>query len=108
MNKPNQEQTHSFLWNSIKIEITYNPDYSEASKKIAGYRLAHLQVFSKNRVPLPITETGYRSHFVPAKRIEGFASPIDFVRAWLTELEQGKKWQAHLKNVRKQSQMSLF
>jgi len=102
-NKPPQ-----FFWNSLEIEIKYNPHYSESTKKIGGYRLAHLQVASKTRVPLPMTETGYRSHFTAAKNIEDFESPIDFVKSWLAESEQSKEWKAHLKTVQEQSQLSLF
>jgi hypothetical protein len=63
---------------------------------------------TKDNTSLPITETGYRSHFVAAKDVEEFASPIEYVRAWLTELEKGKKWQGHLKELKKKSQLSLF
>ena len=107
-NNKSKEQISSFFWNSLEIEIKYNPDYSEATKKIGGFCLAHLQVASKDRVPLPMTETGYRSHFTAAKNIEDFASPIDFVKAWLAESEQNKEWKAHLKIVQEQSQLSLF
>jgi hypothetical protein len=61
MNNKIEEQTFSLLWKSIPIEIIYIPDYAPTSKEILGYRLVHLQVISKNRVPLPFTETGYRS-----------------------------------------------
>lgn len=108
MNDENPYQTFLLVWNLIEIEITYNPDYSEATRRISGYRLAHLQLTSKDRVPLPMTETGYRSHFTAAKSIEAFESPIDFVKAWLTESEQSKQWKAHIKTVQKQSQLSLF
>jgi hypothetical protein len=108
MKDKNEEQTFSLLWKATEITIKYRPNYSEATEKIAGYRLAHLQVMSKNRTPLPMTETGYRSHFTAAKCIEDFASPIDFVKAWLAEAEQSKKWKAWLERMRKESQLNLF
>jgi hypothetical protein len=101
-------QRFSLLWNAIEIEILYNPDYSEATKRVKGYRLAHLEVLSKDRVPLPMTETGYRSHFTAAQSIEDFDAPIEFVKSWLAEAEQSKKWKAHLKRVQQQNQLTLF
>ena len=108
MNNKTNEQVFSLLWKSIPIEIIYIPNYIPTSTKIIGYRLAHLQVMSKNRVPFPLTETGYRSYFNDAEYIERFGSPIDFVKAWLSEAEQSKEWKAHLKKMRTQSQLSLF
>ena len=108
MNNKTKEQTFSFLWKSIPLEIIYTSDYAPRAKEILGYRLAHLQVMSKNRVPFPLTKTGYHSHFNNAEYIEGFGSPIDFVKIWLSEAEQSDEWKNHLKKMRKQSQLNLF
>ena len=108
MNNKIQEQIFSFLWKSIEIEIIYTSDYVPTAKKILGYRLAHLQVMSKNRVSFPLTKTGYRSYFNNAEYIEAFGNPVDFVKAWLIEAEQSDEWKTHLKKMRTRSQLNLF
>ena len=108
MNNKTKEQTFSLLWKSVEIEIIYISNYVPTAKEILGYRLAHLQVMSKNRVPFPLTKTGYRSHFNNAEYIEAFGNPVDFVKAWLSETEQSDEWKTHLKKMRKQSQLNLF
>ena len=108
MNNKTQEQTFSLLWKSIQIEIIYIPDYVPTAKEILGYRLAHLQVMSKNRVSFPLTKTGYRSYFNNAEYIEAFGNPVDFVKAWLIEAEKSDEWKTHLKKMRTQSQLNLF
>ena len=50
-------ETHTLIWNDIEIRLTYQPNKWDV--------IAHLEVESINpeRAPLPITETGYLSHF---------------------------------------------
>lgn len=56
-----ETQTYSLTWHDgvsdIEIEITLKPDYFKD--------VAHLEIRSiaPERAPLPITATGYRSHF---------------------------------------------
>lgn len=50
-------ETYRFTWRGIEIEARYVASYWE--------EIAHLEIRSikPEREPLPITETGYRSHF---------------------------------------------
>ena len=94
-------ETHKFTWEGIEIELTYVP-------KAYGGAIAHLEVRSINpkRAPLPITETGYRSHFHPVGTVEeGEGTLIEQVTAWLDEEAKSKKWQTYLVESR---QFSLF
>lgn len=56
----------------------------------------HLQIETLEpvRAPLPITETGYRSHFISKNIIEGAGGPESFVSAWLdgAAANAGKSW----------------
>lgn len=87
-------------WNGIEIEIRWNPDYIVYDDQT---HMAHLEVESiaPARAPLPITETGYRSHFTPIANIQGYATPEDFVEAWLHEASYSEEWQ-------ERRQLSLF
>lgn len=50
--------------------------------------------------PLPITETGYRSHFIPPQDLALFDSPNQFVLEWLTEAANTKDWQQQVADAR--------
>jgi hypothetical protein len=86
-----KKQTYRFDWNGIEIEAVYTPE---------GYGpYAHLEIRSINpeRTPLPMTETGYKSHFHPQGMIEAHeGGVIGQVTAWLDEEAQKPEWQTHL------------
>jgi hypothetical protein len=54
---PNPIETYTLIWCDIAIVIKWNP-YCH------GDLSAHLQIETENKLPIPITDTGYRSHFV--------------------------------------------
>ena len=91
-------------WNGIEIEIRWNPDYVVYDDQT---HMAHLEVESIKpaRAPLPITETGYRSHFTHVSAVQGYATPDDFVDAWLNEASCSPEWKAAQEAAR---QLSLF
>lgn len=93
----------TITWRGIKITINYKPKYFESSK--TGFAIAHLEVITENRTPLPFTESGYRSHFTNPAEIEEYGTPVDFVKAWLEETAKSEKWK---KLERKRNQLSLF
>ena len=100
MNKEIENST--LIWRGIKITIRYKPNYFKSTK---GFSIAYLEVISENKVPLPFTESGYRSHFTDAGEIEKYGASIDFVKAWLDETAKSKQW----KKYREQSnQLTLF
>lgn len=90
-----QSQTHTTCWNGIDIEIEYCPTRF-------GGAISHVGVKSINPEgqPLPITSTGYRSHFVPIGTIEANEGDVvTQVTAWLDEAAQSPEWQEHLANA---------
>ncbi|NRB46246.1 MAG: hypothetical protein HRU41_01135 [Saprospiraceae bacterium] len=76
-------RTLSITWNNRVIEITYNNDWSKAHREAYGHSMAHLEIKSQDDQPLPISETGYRSHFTPTYVIEKHRGVEEFVRDWL-------------------------
>jgi hypothetical protein len=56
--------------------------------------MAHLQICSRSpeKAPLPITETGYRSHFLAPGLVEERGGPTAFARAWLDQAARQTKW----------------
>lgn len=57
------------------------------------------------KAALPITETGYRSHFLAPQEVERAGGPVAFVVAWLNEAARNKGWKETEEKVR---QLNLF
>ena len=72
---------------TIKIRITHARDYLSSGSD-------HIEVESikPSRAPLPITETGYRSHFMPALELMNAGGPVTFVTAWIEHEAKGNAW----------------
>ena len=88
-------EMHRFTWNDIEIELTYQPNRWDV--------IAHLEVHSINpeRAPLPITETGYLSHFHAIGTVEENESTlVEQVTRWLNEKARSKHWQDYLEKSR--------
>ncbi len=71
----------------IRIRITHAREYLSSGSD-------HLEIESikPKRAPLPITETGYRSHFLPALDLINAGGPVTFVTAWIAQEAKGKAW----------------
>jgi hypothetical protein len=89
--------TTMLIWNGIKIIVTHRPNHCG--------EIDHIELTSENRVPLPVTETGYRSHFVPERQVEPYGSALAYVQAWLDHEAMKPQWRAYVAASR---QMSLF
>ena len=92
-------------WNTISIDVNYNNDWSKAHREIMGFSMGHLEIQSKDKARLPITETGYRSHFIAATTIEEYGGPEKYVMDWLDEKSKTKAWRDYW---RSSNQLSLF
>ena len=80
-------KTYTFQWEGIEIEARYNPKHFDM--------IAHLEIRSINpeNAPLPVTGTGYRSHFHPRGVVEAHDDDvIAVVREWLNEEAKSKNW----------------
>jgi len=99
------EQQLSIVWNNVAIELTYNDNWSNVIRETYGYSLALLEIHSQDKQPLPITETGYKSHFTPASEIEEFGGAEKYVRHWLDQEAKSKEWKEY---VRQSKQLTLF
>ncbi len=91
-------------WNGIEIEIRWNADYLAFE---GCPDMAHLEIesLSPPRAPLPMTDTGYRSHFIPPQEVERFGGPEAYVEAWIAELSDSTAWRQTHASAR---QLALF
>ena len=101
MNAENEDVRQiEIVWNGVRIGVTYAPVRFRIQSHI------ELRVLEPPEALIPVTETGYRSHFIPLGTIEAFEGGLErYVRVWLDEAAQDPVWQ----RKRQQSlQLDLF
>lgn len=93
--------TQRIDWHGITVEVSYRPDW------MPGLGVAHLELCSvaPERAPLPMSETGYRSHFLPADEVVAEGGPIAYAVAWLDHAAAAPAWLAQQEKAR---QFTLF
>ena len=84
-------------WHGILIQVTLEKQRF----------VDHLQIetLDPQRAPLPITETGYRSHFISKDVIEEAGGPAAYVQNWLDAAASHKGWYEQEAAIR---QLALF
>lgn len=85
-------EKHTITWRGIALEITFKPEKFGL--------VDHIEIMSDGRAPLPVTETGYRSHFTPAGTVADHGGAVAFVTAWLEHEAARTGWNG--------AQLSLF
>ncbi len=85
---------------TIAVRITHSRDYLASGTD-------HIEVESvrPKKAPLPISETGYRSHFLPPLELVNAGGPVTFVTAWIEREAAGKAW---VKTATVKAQGDLF
>ena len=86
---------YQFTWRNpvtsepIQIGVTHQRDYLPGGQD-------HLTIESlkPKAAALPITATGYRSHFMQAVELINAGGPVTFVTSWIEREAQDKKWLA--------------
>lgn len=79
--------THPRTQAVVTIEIRHTRDYLSS-----GTDHVEVETLKPRKCPIPITETGYRSHFMPATELINAGGPVAFVEAWLKQAQTGKEW----------------
>jgi len=93
-------------WRGYTIQIRVTQDAYNLSRYGVD-AVTHLEIRSIEpvNVALPMTETGYKSLFLPSNVLDGYDSAKDVVRLWLDEAAQSDAWIEQEFNDR---QMTLF
>ncbi|MGB6229117.1 MAG: hypothetical protein WBF53_03195 [Litorimonas sp.] len=90
-------QIFTLVWRKTKIKARYDPLY-------AGGVIAHLelQTIEPRGERLPVTHTGYRSHFDPVGTIERDfeGDVVAAVINWLDNAAQSQAWQEYEEDTR--------
>lgn len=83
---PKQYEEFNAVWRGIDLTIRHCADWC------AMVGMDHIEVVTDGRVSLPITGTGYKSHFVPPEQIAKIGTPLDNVIAWLDHAAETAEW----------------
>jgi hypothetical protein len=79
--------THPVTGKTVAIAIRHTRDYL-----VVGSDHIEIESVKPKRAPLPITETGYRSHFLDRQELRSAGGPLQFVKSWLLREERSKEW----------------
>ncbi len=71
-------------WRGVEIEITFTPEKFGM--------VDHIELRTENKAPLPVTETGYRSHFMDKGAVAHHGGAVAFVTAWLDHEAERTGW----------------
>ena len=85
-------EKHNIKWRGIGIEITFTPEKFGMTD--------HIELLAADKSPLPVTETGYRSHFLQIGHVAAHGGAAAFVTAWLDHEAARAGWTG--------AQLSLF
>lgn len=85
-------EQHTIVWQGVTVEITFTP---------AKFGMTdHIELRTADKTPLPVTESGYRSHFMPLGVVAEHGGAVAFVTAWLDYEAKRTNWSG--------AQLSLF
>jgi hypothetical protein len=82
-------QAFTLDWKGQALTIRWCPEWTPSV-------MAHLEAQSADEKPHPISETGYKSHFIQKQEVVNMGGPVAYVTAWLEELDDGKPVQLSL------------
>lgn len=100
MSSRSSKSVERFTWRGVQLSATHTPNYISA-----GWSHVELRVLKPKGVPVSITETGYRSHFLDETDLIAAGGPAAFFRAWLDREATSK---AYAKAVARWRQLDLF
>lgn len=79
--------THWFTWRHVRCKVVETPN------SFAGHTHLELNAIAARDVPLPITRTGYKSHFIDPQALAEAGGPVALFTVWLEETARSKAYQ---------------
>ena len=98
--RPPNRETFNVKWRGIDFQLNWNENWLKSD-------MAHIEIkcVASGSV-LPVTETGYRSHFTSAATVVNQGGPVAYVIAWLeAAAASSRDWQ---KKEAASRQLTLF
>ena len=90
--------TYQIDWDGLAVLIRWTPDWH-------NQEIGHMEFISDDRAPMPVSETGYRSHFVFSEFVEDNGGPAAYALQMLDFEAAEAGW--HEKECERR-QLSLF
>ncbi len=81
--------TLKLVWREMTCRVRHTPNY--LSK---GWSHIELIVQKPKNAPLPITATGYLSHFLDENLLKRAGGPVQFFLDWIERESHSKQWAA--------------
>ncbi|WP_340149023.1 hypothetical protein [uncultured Sneathiella sp.] len=88
--------TAQIEWHGIAISISYRESRWKSD-------FDHIEVCVAGGEEIPITETGYRSHFLPHGIVDEFGGAESYVIAWLDHEAEKPEWKRRAEAARQYS-----
>jgi hypothetical protein len=95
-----RNSVEKFTWCGIEMSATHSPNYIST-----GWSHIELRVLKPKGRPVPITDTGYLSHFLDEGDLKAAGGAVAFFRAWLDREAESK---AYCKALARWQQLDLF
>lgn len=89
-------ETFELVWRQRMITVSFQTNWLHSGQ-------GHIELRSTDR--LPVSATGYRSHFLPLAEDANQARITTYVMAWLDAAADTKEWRRYEKDRR---QLKLF
>ena len=93
---PGEYQSFELIWEQRVIRVSYQPNWLNSDTW-------HIELRCAER--LPVTETGYRSHFLNAPEFDDEHAIAAYITSWLDEASNNLAWHRYLQDSR---QLDLF
>lgn len=77
-NSPRRTTTRRVTWRDVTFRVRHTRDYIHE-----GTDHVEIIVLTPEKAVLPITDTGYLSHFIDPNQLKAGGGPVAFVLAWL-------------------------
>jgi hypothetical protein len=90
MKTENPITTEMLEWEGITLSVSCERDFAT----MTGLTHLSIHVLEPSTSKLPITETGYRSHFLSEVEVAELGGPLAYVRAWLDAEAASPEWKS--------------
>lgn len=82
-----RKTSHRFTWRGITLRADHTPNYIND-----GWSHIELRLLAPKGAPVPITSTGYLSHFLSDDDLLVTGGAVSFFTAWLDRDARSKAW----------------
>ena len=79
--------THKLAWRHVTCRVRHTPNY--ISK---GWSHIEIIVLAPKAAPIPITNTGYLSHFLGEEHLATAGGPVAFFLDWIEREARTRQW----------------